>query len=126
MRIIRGTANDWRSVVGVVCHAVVVVVVVCAGCGGEPPADPLAGQMVYVDRETGRPTVANIAREVPALHPDTGKRSLDPALYCSKCQEWRVVPSLEVMQRDSRAMTCRQCGTKLTKDGPWPTEAGGP
>jgi hypothetical protein len=76
--------------------------------------------MVYIDRATKKPIAANISRDVPAAHPDTGERTLDPALWCPACKEWHVAPPLEVLQRNPEAARCAKTMAKLVSGGPWP------
>ncbi|MFO1005225.1 MAG: hypothetical protein U0929_04640 [Planctomycetaceae bacterium] len=111
-----------RGISGVLILAVVVCLSV-SGCSEAPesPAAEQANQMVFYDRDTKQPVVYNIAREFPAIHPNTGKPSLVPACYCPKCQKWYPSPPLEVRERNPEVMQCpKKCGTKMTLTGPWP------
>lgn len=101
------------------------VFVFASSCGTSTPVeDPHVGQMVYIDTATGTPFAANISRETPAIHPDTGKRTLVPALYCATCKQWYPAPPLEVLQRNPAAGKCPKGHGKLATEGPWPESAG--
>ena len=108
------------------CCGLMLVWAFCLAASGcseapQPPAAEQANQMVYYDRETKQPVVYNIAREFPAIHPITGKPTLVPASYCSKCQQWHPAPPLEGRERNPDVMQCpKKCGTKMTPTGPWP------
>jgi len=79
--------------------------------------------MVYFDRGTKKAVVYNISTELPALHPGTGKPTLDPASYCPHCKKWYPAPPLEVRERNPKANFCpKGSGEALTLDGPWPNE----
>ena len=96
-------------------------IMLAVGCGSAPPPDPHANRMVYYDRETKKAVVYNVSREMPTLHPLTGRASLVPASYCSQCQKWFPSPPIEVRQRNPKAVICPK-GHSLTQDGPWPEE----
>ncbi len=106
------------------CWLVLVATTALAGCGGsEPPSQTgREGKMVYVDTVTKKATVMEVADSFPATHPRTGKRTLMPALYCSKCSKWHPVPPLDQINRKPRATQCLKTGAPLTADGPWPEE----
>ena len=96
-------------------------IVLAVGCGSAPSPDPHANRMVYYDRATKKAIVSNISREMPALHPKTGKPTLVPASYCSQCKQWFPSPPIEVRQRNPKAVICPK-GHALSPDGPWPDE----
>jgi len=97
------------------------VLIFASSCDSPAPIeDPHAGQMVYIDTATDTPLAANISRETPAIHPDTGKRTLVPALYCATCQKWYPAPPLEILQRNPAAAQCPKSHGKLSTEGPWP------
>ena len=101
------------------------LVVLVSSCGSSAPIeDPHAGQMVYIDTATDLPFASNISRETPAIHPDTGKRTLVPALYCATCRKWYPAPPLEALQRNPAASKCPKGHGKLATEGPWPEASG--
>ena len=104
---------SWSSACGLL---------IVLGCGAVPPPDPQANQMVYFDRTTKKAVVYNVSREIPAMHPQTGKPTLVPALYCPQCQKWFPAPPIEVRERNPKAMICPKKHS-LTLDGPWPEES---
>lgn len=91
------------------------------GCGTSAPAQPEpAKRMVYVDTATMKPLVHEVATAFPAIHPQTGKKTLQPALFCDKCQKWYPVPNVEQLNRRPGAGLCPKDKSPLTADGPWP------
>jgi hypothetical protein len=92
-----------------------------AGCGGDSAAESSAAtQRVYFDTQTKRAVVADVSSETPAVHPETGRRTLMPALYCAQCTAWRAAPPLQELQRNPQARMCPKCKGPLTADGPLP------
>jgi hypothetical protein len=107
-------------------HSTCVLIAICsslalfAGCGGnEPPPDPKAGKMVYVDTKSKQAFVGQII-DTPATNPQTGQPTLMPALYCSKCSQWHAVPPLDEINQVGNATRCTKTRVPLTGDGPWP------
>ncbi len=103
---------------------VLVAATALVGCGGSEPSSLTGreGRMVYVDTVTKKATVMEVADSFPATNPDTGKRTLMPAMYCEKCGKWHAVPPLDQINRKPRATQCPKTGAALTTDGPWPEE----
>ena len=77
-------------------------------------------QMVYVNTQDQEAVVSAVASEFPARHPNTGERTLMPALYCAKCLAWRAVPPAVQINRSPGATECQACQTMMSIDGPWP------
>ncbi len=93
------------------------------GCGGSsPPTDSKTGRMVYVDMATMQPLVHDVATTFPAVHPQTGKPTLRPAVYCSTCKKWYPAPALDQVNRTPGAGLCQKDKTPLTTEGPWPND----
>ncbi|WP_417731778.1 hypothetical protein [Rosistilla oblonga] len=90
------------------------------GCGETAPPVAEVTQSVYVDTDTMQAIVADTATQTPAVHPVTGKRTLQPALYCPKCERWHAIPSVEQINRKPGATRCPKTGAEMTADGPWP------
>src|SRR5687768_11317754 len=91
------------------------------GCSDRSETEPVAAkQVVYVDLETQQPVVAEASNEAPAVHPETGRRTLMPGLYCAQCERWYPSPPVEELQRNPDARKCRTCGSPLSADGPVP------
>jgi hypothetical protein len=105
-----------------------VLVVAFTGCGGSEQSSPAGrdGKMVYVDTVTKEAMVMEIAESFPAAQPGTGKRTLMPGMYCTRCQEWHPIPPPDQINRTPRATVCRKTGAPLTTDGPWPEEGQSP
>ncbi len=98
----------------------VVVGLAVIGCGGATSSEPTAKQMVYVDTATMRPLVHDVAATFPAIHPQTGKPTLRPALYCPTCKRWFAAPDIDQVNRIPGAGQCPKDKTPLTAEGPWP------
>ncbi len=91
-----------------------------AGCGGsDPELDPKAGKMVYVDTKTRLAYVGDVTA-TPAIHPQTGNRTLMAGLYCPRCANWHAVPPLDEINQIPNATRCPKTRVQLTVDGPWP------
>jgi len=82
------------------------------------PDDQLQ-EMVFVDPKSGEAFLLP-AREAIEFHPETGEQSLVPALYCSKCQAWKAVGSMENLQINPSARMCPVHRIPLIQDGPLP------
>ena len=94
---------------------------ILSGCGGShSPNESNAGRMVYVDTATMEPLVHDVATSFPAVHPQTGKRTLRPALYCPTCKKWYPAPDFDQVNRVPGAGQCPKDKTALIADGPWP------
>ncbi|REK25395.1 MAG: hypothetical protein DWQ41_12205 [Planctomycetota bacterium] len=92
--------------------------VTLAGCAGGRDAAEQANQIVYIDGETQSTIVADVTDDLPAVHPQTGRRTLMPGLYCNSCDTWHSSPPIEVLQRNPAARQCPACRSPLTNTGP--------
>jgi hypothetical protein len=102
-------------------HRVFAMLLFAAGCGADTAADQaVESKRVYWDAETRGPVAADVSAESPAVHPATGRRTLMPALYCARCNEWRAVPPLAEVQRNPKSRICAKCKGSLVADGPPP------
>ncbi|MBX3443224.1 MAG: hypothetical protein KF774_12530 [Planctomyces sp.] len=90
-----------------------------SGCTAENAEDILP-ETVYYDTATKSTFVMERAFETPAVHPQTGRPTLVPAIHCPKCSQWRPTPPVEELQRNPKAMECPRCGTRMSFDGPLP------
>ena len=77
----------------------VAIAVVLPGCADEFSVVEPPTEMVFVDVESGSPVTAPPSTDLPAVHPDTGRRTLMPGLHCASCQKWHPAPPLEELQR---------------------------
>lgn len=96
---------------------------IATGCGRAsvpPSVNALDGQMVYVDTVSRRTFLGQPTEELPAVHPESGQRTLMPGLYCAKCRAWYPAPPLEVRQRQPSSLRCPKSGDLMTPDGPPP------
>ncbi len=89
--------------------------------GCEQPATEPAPRIVVFDTASKRPVVIEAVNQFPAIHPDTGRPTLMPALYCAKCAAWHLVPPLEELARSKQPAVCVKCKSTLTIDGPLPS-----
>lgn len=89
-----------------------------AGCSGSESSGERKSA-VYFDRETKQLVVAEV-QPTPAVHPQTGRRTLVRALYCPQCRKWQAVPPDDVRNGHPRNQKCRKHGCPLTADGPLP------
>lgn len=94
---------------------------ISTGCSEAGPAIDQVSQSVYVDSVSMQAVVADTTAQTPAINPATGKRTLQPALYCPKCQRWHAVPSIEQINRKPGSTHCPKTGVPMNIDGPWPT-----
>jgi hypothetical protein len=91
-----------------------------SGCADDGASMTAPAEVVFVDLETKQPVLAPPAGDVPAPHPETGRRTLMPGLYCAHCQAWHAAPPLEELQRNPEARKCPVCGGAQTAEGPVP------
>ena len=92
-----------------------------AGCAAQSAVEPVGESLrVYWDSESKQPVAAALTAASPAPHPQTGRRTLMPALFCRKCNVWRAAPPLAELQRNPKARRCTQCTGPLVADGPLP------
>ena len=95
--------------------------VICVtGCGHEPVAVVDHTQRVYVDLATQKPLMLPVQDHVPAKHPETGKNTLMPGLYCPQCGRWYASPPTDVVQRTGSASRCPKGGHPMSPHGPAP------
>ena len=87
--------------------------------GSSAVPDELLQEMVYVDTVTGEAFLLR-ARSSPETHPETGEPTLIPALYCEKCQAWKPVGSMEMLQTNRSAHNCPIHKIPLLREGPLP------
>lgn len=87
--------------------------------GSSEVPDELLQEMVYVDMKTGE-TFLLRARSSPEYHPETGEPTLVPGLYCEKCNAWKPVGSMEMLQTNRSAHRCPIHKIPLVREGPLP------
>ena len=90
-----------------------------AGDRSSPVRDEELQEIVYVCRESGE-TFPMRAKASPEKHPRTGRLTLMPGLYCTKCGVWRASPPLDVLQQDPSARLCPKDRTPMSVAGPAP------
>ena len=91
------------------------------GCGSDEPAAAEAGQgTAYICTETSE-VFAISGNEPKAVNPQTGRRTLAPAMYCERCKKWYPAQPLETLQRMPGASLCPKTGQSMNVAGPLPT-----
>lgn len=83
--------------------------------GDTPPA-------VYVCRETGALFIG-LGQSAPQVHPETGRPSLYPGLYCRHCRQWKPAPPLDRLYGHPELLNCPSCKIRRTFDGDVPEGA---
>lgn len=111
--------RTWSSGLFLIWLAVISIVI--SGCGtadetgsDEPPT------MMFVDVKTGEARALPATAEVPVVNPDTGQRTMMPAMYCETCEKWYPVPPAEQLNRAQGAGMCPKHKTPLKAVGPRP------
>jgi hypothetical protein len=87
--------------------------------GSSVVPDELLQEMVYVDIKSGDAFLLR-ARSSPEINPETGEPTLIPGLYCEKCNSWKPVGSMEMLQTNRSAHRCPIHKIPLLRDGPLP------
>jgi hypothetical protein len=87
-----------------------------------PVREEELAEVVYVCRDT-QAIFTGRARETPAIHPQTGARTLMPGVYCPRCEEWRPSLALEDLQRNPAAAVCPKFKCPMLREGPIPADA---
>lgn len=82
-----------------------------SGCGAGTEESRL---VTFVCAET-RAVVRAEAQPTPAVHPETGRRTLVRGMYCAKCDAWFPVPP---EARHPEAIRCRKHGEPMSLTGP--------
>ena len=72
------------------------------------PASVTGNDVTYICLET-REVIEGPVQAVPALNPNTGRRTLVPAVYSNRTKEWVPAPSEEVL-RKNREMLSQEDG----------------
>lgn len=93
------------------------------GCNSAtPPAESVTVDQVAYDQKTKQSYVISGDVTLPTAHPNVPGSTLQPALFCSRCQKWYPAPPIEVLNRNPGAANCPRDSTPLTSDGPFPEE----
>lgn len=116
---------NGTTVSNTIRHDRVLLMAIClatcsAGCGREPVAVVDHEHRVYVDLPTQKPWMLPVQDHVPAKHPETGKNTLMPGLYCPQCGRWYASPPVDVVQRTGSASRCPKGGHAMSPHGPAP------
>ena len=78
--------------------------------------------VLFVCRETG---ALFLTRDpaVPQIHPDTGRATLWPGLYCPHCESWKPSPPMDRLYGKPEMLNCPKCRTPRSFDGEIPETA---
>lgn len=95
--------------------------VVIGGCSQPQTPTAPATEMVYIDTATQKVLMLPVQTAIPATHPETGKKTLVPGLYCPECGKWYPAPPTEVLQRSASAYRCPKGGHPMSPNGPRPS-----
>lgn len=93
------------------------------GCGGSESGGPETTAVLVDSTSFDVVLLPEMPSRFPAVHPETGRPTLMPALNCPECRKWYPVPPLEELVRIPGATHCPRTGTQLIPDGPLPDEA---
>lgn len=102
------------------CVIIGSMIILCgglSGCGAEAPANET--NVIYICRETNE-LIRAPRQPTPAVHPETGRKTLVPALYCKQCEQWRAVPPSQAFNRNPLSLKCPKHKGPLSPDGPIP------
>ena len=77
---------------------------------------------IYICTQTGD-FFTGPGLKFPALHPRTGEKTLQRALYCKHCQTWHAVPPLAMTGGNQGAVKCEYSELALESSGPVPKNA---
>jgi hypothetical protein len=80
--------------------------------GGARPAE-----ITYLCRETGE-TLKAPRQQTPAVNPQTGRKTLVQALYCTSCQAWHAAPPPAMAERLPLGPVCPVHRTPLMEFRP--------
>ena len=93
------------------CLLASIAVLCVVGCA--EPSDLVPVEATLIDSKTGERFRLASVDQVPAVHPETGERTLMPAMFCPRCEVWQQVPSPEHVNRIQNAMRCANCQGEL-------------
>lgn len=83
----------------------------------QPTPEP---QVVYLCRETGE-LIRGARQSLPAVNPNTGRATLQLALYCDKCDRWHAVPPPDVFPGNPLGYPCPKHHVPMSDSGPMKT-----
>lgn len=89
---------------------------------GPARTEPSTTAAVYVCQKSGEIFVGR-GQSAPLLHPDTGKPTLYPGLYCSRCRAWKPAPPMDRLYRQPELLDCPSCRIRRSFAGTIPEHA---
>jgi hypothetical protein len=110
--------STWQKVTGGLL-AVGLLVGVVLWMTARDGAAQSSSQVTYVCSETGV-VIVGPAQQEPAVHPETGRRTLLRGVYCPQCGKWYRAPSSEKVGGNPRELRCSVHNIPMTYEGPAP------
>jgi len=97
------------------CAVAASVALSLIGCAAEPTET--GPSVVYVCAETQEAFVGP-PQAAPVTHPDTGRKTLVPAIYNPEADRWQPMPPLDLLEGNPGAAVAKDADHPLTLDGP--------
>jgi hypothetical protein len=88
-----------------------------SGCGDEQMAAEESNNVVYLCKETKKVVRAPL-HPTPAVNPETGRKTLFRALYCSRCKKWHAIPPSEERSGNPLRFNCPRHKSAMSLNGP--------
>ena len=88
-----------------------------SGCGDEQVAAEESNDVVYLCKETKKVVRAPL-QPTPAVNPETGRKTLFRALYCSRCKKWHAIPPSEERSGNPLRYRCPKHKSTMSPNGP--------
>jgi hypothetical protein len=82
-----------------------------------PPSPVTGNDVTYICLETHE-VIDGPVQPVPALNPNTGRRTLVRAIYSNSTKEWVPAPSEEVLRRNRQALAQDDGNSPLAFEAP--------
>ena len=100
------------------CFIAVEVLLALLGCENGPgaAADGTA-EVVYVCTET-QDAFVGAPQAAPLANPDTGRKTLVPAVYNPDAGRWQAMPPLKALDGNPGAVVSKDADQRLTPNGP--------
>ena len=102
----------------VLISVILVVALLCSGWAAyvwladRPPPPVTGNDVTYICLET-KVVIEGPVQPVPAVNPQTGRRTLVRAIYSNSTEEWVPAPSEEVMRRNRQSLLEKKADAPL-------------
>ncbi|GAB4154840.1 MAG: hypothetical protein Tsb009_31550 [Planctomycetaceae bacterium] len=107
-------SRECSLVIGIVGWAILFCL---PGCGEKSVDGGETVTVVYLCKETKKVVRAPL-QPSPAVNPETGRKTLYRALYCSKCKKWHAIPPGEERSGNPLRYRCPKHHSAMSADGP--------